>query len=272
MKKIRINWIWIFASLLLIGLLYIKMNDETMDKEKIYTNSEIVISNSQIKQFVFTQQNLDGGFAISTPNFDLNLSDTYYAIDSLNLIDKKNNNINAKEFIEDIDINMILNEDNIYSLKNCYYYLSLCELLNINVENDDLEKIINYINHLKTEEGLFYNTFNDEKKEIKEYFLDSYYLETLIFGHKINSAYNRDIKDDKLQEELLKYIDFDEYSTRMCALISTYLQISVLYNYDNAEYLEKIEDFLFEFINTGFEENIGVINDVFVIAEYTDCE
>lgn len=247
------------------------MNNTNPKKEKIYSNPQIVVSNSKIEQFVSTQQNFDGGFVIAVPNIDLDLLETYYAIDSLRLINKSNNNISTQEFIENMDINMILNEKSIYSLKSCYSYLELCELLNINVKKDNLEKIINYINCLKTEEGFFIILLMI-KKGAEEYFLDSYYLETLIFGHRINAAYNKGAKEDKLQEELLKYIDFNEYSGKMCALISTYLEISVLYNYDNNEYMEKIEGFLKEFMNTEFEENIGVMNDVFVIAKYVNYE
>lgn len=271
-KKNQINWVWIVVLFLLVGWFCIKVNNTNPKKEETYSNPQIVVSNSKIEQFVSTQQNFDGGFVIAVPNIDLDLLETYYAIDSLRLINKSNNNISTQEFIENMDINMILNEKSIYSLKSCYYYLELCELLNINVKKDNLEKIINYINCLKTEEGFFYNTPNDKKKGAEEYFLDSYYLETLIFGHRINAAYNKGAKEDKLQEELLKCIDFNEYSGKMCALISTYLEISVLYNYDNNEYMEKIEGFLKEFVNTEFEENIGVMNDVFVIAKYVNYE
>ena len=153
-------------------------------------------------------------------------------------------------------------------MKNCYYYLGLHELLEINIDKNELEEIISFVRSLMTNKGFFYNTVKDERRESTEYLIDPYYLETLIYGHKLISIYNNDINNIKLQEEFLKCINFNDYSTEMCALISTYVEISTLYDYDNSRYMEEIESFLLNYIKNGLQENIGYIYDTFVIAKY----
>lgn len=254
---------------------FIFFNDKTkkvnLNSKEIYEKTQTMISHSQINKFVSSQQNVDGGFSLATPNLDSDLPDTYYAINCLKIINKKLDFIHTKQYIKNTNVKRLLNKDNIYSLKNCFYYLKLNMLLDINVPKNDLEQIIDFTESLKTNEGFFYNTAKDERKEGREYLLDPYYLETLLYGHKILSSYNND-NNIGLQEEFLKCIDFNEYSTDMCALISTYVEISTLYDYCNAKYIDKLENYLQNYIKNGFKENIGYINDVFAIARYINYD
>ncbi len=54
---------------------------------------------------------MDGRFVTVVFNMNLELLDIYYVIGSLRLINKSNN-ISTQEFIENMNINIILNENN----------------------------------------------------------------------------------------------------------------------------------------------------------------
>lgn len=272
MKQKNIKGILLVLGMILLLLFVFFTNHNNKESNNLIDKSELNISRSEINRFVLSQQNSDGGFNLITPNIDLDLENTFYAVESLQMMDKETDFQDTKEYIRELDIRQFLHDDNIYNAKSSYYYLALHDLLDLEISENSLKQILFFWESHQDDNGYIYNLKNEEKKIGRDYLNDVYYLETLLYGHQILSIYGNNTTNLSLQKEFINAMDFTDYSRRMVALITTFLELSNLYSYDNTTLKPKLENYLQNYINWGLQENATTVADVSVIANYIDYD